>query len=1434
MLTTIYLGGALGHKHGRKWKLAVSSPAEALRAIEANSPGLAADLIAAGDRGVDFRVKVNGEAITADLVQFRREGATIRISPVVRGRKNGLTSIILGVALVALTWGAGAGLFGAYAQDMMGATFLGIHGLTVGAFIGGMGLSMAIGGISQMLSPMPKGPDLSSGSDGKPSYIFQGPVNTAEQGGPVPLVFGGPILIGSRIVSSSINTENLNAAQYGNPVQVDNEGEGAFTNDPDYPGYTTPATPTNLKGRSLQMRQIMRQIHLLSDGEIAGLCDAAGNILSYEERNKAILFDLTPVQSADGSMAFQNFATAIRNGTASQDWMAGFPSAESETTVEVKVIKGSDKIANAVQRTISAGNHNAIRFSVRFPAMYEVDTTGNHTGSAVQFSIQLKRSAESTWKEVVGSNTLPNGELDGLVQGEALQPTVMSFRVPLYGTGPWDVRILRETADSADPTKVQNDLYWQSYTLITDQKLTFRHSAVAGIEFEAEKFPTAPGVAFRVKGIKVRVPSNYNPDTRNYTGVWDGEFTGCDLELSSAYTAFDTTLAVSAIAADLPLNSEIEIVSGSTTGRAYLMAAASAGATSLSITPIPANLASGSAGRGYELKWTNNPAWIYHAVSTHRRYGLGNYIPGTALDKWALYEISRYSDGVDGSGTFVGVDTGRGDSSREPRFAVNVYIQSSVDAYRLLADLSSAFRGMVYWGSGFITAVQDAPKIPRFNFTDANVIDGSFNFSDTAAKSRHTVCYVQWNDPDDNFAPKLEEVTDDDGVAELGVRPITIIAYGCTSRGQATRAGKWLLLTETVEFETGTFRTQLEGARVRPGDIARIRARFKTVNRMHGRVMAVGSGTLTLDAPVVIGSGTWTVVVAKQDGSEVDLTITDSAGTYTTINVTGSLTGVVPNAVWILRTTTIEAPLYRILNAKELDSRKFEIMALRYIPEKYAAIEDGLALTPPSTSDFPTNDRPAPATDLDVTERAVDTASGTQRFLTLSWAASGSQFVSGYLVEYRSPNGEWETREANTTALKAGPYLVTALGSHSFRVYARSIVGRLSLPATFNYDLAVVTNPDPPVPGSIVATAQAEGIFLQWTNSSSPDLTVAEIQESLTTTFTDPPTSPSPIIGTAPAAKDTKGSFHRGGITSSYTRYFRIRLRNKSGGASTWTAYVSATATVPPTGPAGTRGSKRFYAATTGTSWSDSEADAAVTGAGFTKVIADEVTLYKTSAGYSETRGWSGSAWVTIAQVIDGNLLVHGSVLADALDTTTLRALIATLGGFTFSGGKMTSSSGSFVTEIGPSFGGTAGYFLIEHTGVGHVVTIGGSALGGSISVFDATGVQSINLSGNSGVVTATGFSGNGGSVTGLDASNISGGTMNTARLPATINIATAFQIAGTKVVGAQQAVIANAGTSHSLDASYNQSQLEAVFNAFGAKINEILTAKRNHGLIAT
>ncbi len=248
---------------------------------------------------------------------------------------------------------------------------------------------------------------------------------------------------------------------------------------------------------------------------------------------------------------------------------------------------------------------------------------------------------------------------------------------------------------------------------------------------------------------------------------------------------------------------------------------------------------SGSWDGTFIIRWTSNPAWCFYDMLTNERYGLGQYISEEQIDKWALYSIGQYCDEL--------IDDGFGGT--EPRFSCNLYFQERAEAFKVMKDMASIFRGMIYWASGQVTAVQDAPADPVALFTDANVISRdesgnpipAFTYQGSSLKTRHTVALVSWNDPDDFYALKPEYVEDAEGILRYGVVQTSIVAVGCTSRAQAHRVGKWLLFSEANETETVTFKTGLDGALVRPGQIIQVADRNRAGARRGGRVVATGS-----------------------------------------------------------------------------------------------------------------------------------------------------------------------------------------------------------------------------------------------------------------------------------------------------------------------------------------------------------------------------------------------------------------------------------------------------------------------------------------------------------------------------------------------------------------------------------------------------------------
>jgi predicted phage tail protein len=374
-------------------------------------------------------------------------------------------------------------------------------------------------------------------------------------------------------------------------------------------------------------------------------------------------------------------------------------------------------------------------------------------------------------------------------------------------------------------------LYFNSYTKIIDNKLRYPNSAIIASQFDARQFTSIPNRAYEIKGVKIKVPSNYTPYDPGH----------CTL---SGYRRKDRCTQAGG-----------EWIQGTCSDSDYTTKTTclAASNTWTGSGAVGDNLYSGSWDGTFDIAWTCNPAWILYDLCTDERYGLGKWLSASQMDKWSLYEIGKYCDAVDSSGNFVGVDDGW--TNKEARFACNLYLQGREEAFKVLNDISSIFRGMIYWQQGQISAVQDAPKDPVMNFSDANVINGTFTYEGTSRKQRHNVAHVTWNNPEDFYRQNVEYVEDAPGilVANNQIFSTDVIAVGCTSQGQARRVGKWILYTERYETEVISFSTGMEGAAIRPGDLIKVADSHKAGVRYGGRI-ASGSTTTTikLDSPTTV------------------------------------------------------------------------------------------------------------------------------------------------------------------------------------------------------------------------------------------------------------------------------------------------------------------------------------------------------------------------------------------------------------------------------------------------------------------------------------------------------------------------------------------------------------------------------------------------------
>lgn len=721
----------------------------------------------------------------------------------------------------------------------------------------------------------------------------------------------------------------------------------------------------------LRSRAYAKIIDLVSEGEIEGLVDGA----------KSIFLDETPVQNTDGSYNFQNFFVDSRTGTQAQTYVAGFELVENNISVQTEAT-----FSSAVTRTITNTDIDAVRVVVSIPALYTTDYQGKIVGNEVEISIDLQSDGG-------GYNTV----VSKVIRGKATNPYERSFRIDLTGDPPWDIRLTRVSVDSV-AVENQNKTYFKSYTEIIDSKLTYPNSAIVALRVDAAQFQSIPRRAYDLKLLKIKVPTNYDPETRVYTGEWDGNF---------------------------------------------------------------------------QVLWSDNPAWAYYDLLTNERYGLGGFIDETQVDKWALYEIARYCDELvdDGFGGF------------EPRMTCNIYFQTREEAYKVLNDMTTIFRGMAYWTSGSVTAVQDAPKDAEYLFTNSNVVDGMFSYSGASSKAKHTVALVAWNDPEDFYRQKIEYVEDQEAIATYGIITTEVTAVGCTSRGQANRVGRWLLYTEQNESRVVSFKTGTEAAILRPGQIVQIADELVAGTKLGGRIAAATSSTITLDRDYAFDPSGGTLSVMLETGVVETKTITGILGRVVSISGTFSTTPTVA-AIWMLSTASLEVQSFRIISVNENSNGIYDVTALAYDSNKYAAVENGLELEERNYTTL--NTRPAAVTNLTATESLFEAAGSVRTKVSVSW--DKVQDAVSYQLQYFKDNDN----EVLLTPQYANEMEIfdVSPGTYTFSVVAFNSLGRRSIVSSITKELYGKLSAPTDVSGFSILPNISNNAVLTWDKATDLDVLI--------------------------------------------------------------------------------------------------------------------------------------------------------------------------------------------------------------------------------------------------------------------------------------------------------------------------------------------------------
>ena len=593
-------------------------------------------------------------------------------------------------------------------------------------------------------------------------------------------------------------------------------------------------TPREAKD-NLKSTQLLSVIDAISEGPIEGPVDGL----------KSVLLNSTPVLDSEGNTNISGVTVVFRAGEQEQTPPEGFESSGSETVLGTEV-----KYDTPITRTITSANIDRLRFTFGVQALVETTSKGDRNPSEVRLLVQIQRNGG--WVT----------EKDITIKGKTTSQYLASVVVDNLPPRPFNIRMRRMTPDSTTD-QLQNKTLWSSYTEIIDMKQCYPNTALVGVQVDSEQFGSQQvSRNYHLRGRILQVPSNYNPQTRQYSGIWDGT-------LKPAYS--------------------------------------------------------------------NNMAWCLWDMLTHPRYGMGKRLGAADVDKWALYVIGQYCD--------QSVPDGFGGT--EPRITCNAYLTTQRKAWDVLSDFCSAMRCMPVWNGQTLTFVQDRPSDKVWTYNRSNVVmpdDGApFRYSFSALKDRHNAVEVNWIDPDNGWETATELVEDTQAIARYGRNVTKMDAFGCTSRGQAHRAGLWLIKTELLETQTVDFSVGAEGLRHVPGDVIEICDDDYAGISTGGRVLAVNSQTrtLTLDREIMLSSsGTTLISLVDGSGNPVSVEV-QSVTDGVKVKVSRIPDGVAEYSVWGLKLPTLRQRLFRCVSIRENDDGAYAITAVQHVPEKEAIVDNG-------------------------------------------------------------------------------------------------------------------------------------------------------------------------------------------------------------------------------------------------------------------------------------------------------------------------------------------------------------------------------------------------------------------------------------------------------------------------------------------------------------
>ena len=725
----------------------------------------------------------------------------------------------------------------------------------------------------------------------------------------------------------------------------------------------------------LRSKQFATVLDLLGYGEIDSILDPGG--VGTNTFRKNVFLDGTPLQNANGDENFSNVEVFFKNGASDQTALQEINAIENTVPVNVEVVK-----ATSVTRSITNSNVDKVRVSIQIPSLQKFEDNGDILGTEVKISIRITEN-DGTVHNPVEANS---------INGKATSPFVKDYEIKFEKTMsfPIDITVIRNTDDSAEST-LQNKTNFLSFTEINTDTSAYQGFAYIAIRFNAQEFQSYPKRMYRIKGTKIKVPSDTTVDSDNGRVIYPDGY------------VFDGTFK----------------------------------------TDADGNI---------KKEWCSDPAWIlYDLLTTDKGFGgTDGVIDADTLDVFSFYSASAYASTLI-TDPITGTTEPRFSCNVILNQKNNAYSLIN-DLCSVMNAMPFYSNGSLQISQDRPTNTSTNTSDPQYIFNNSNVTEEGFTYQGVGQRTKYTEVEVGYFD-NETQTIDYELITADDitalsdSISKFGRTRKTLKAFACTSRGQANRLGRWFLYSNLKESEVVSFTTTLEaGVIVRPSTIIAIADSLRAGVRRGGRIKSVTNTTTVVvdDAnnTDLTTENSATLSVVLSDGSVETRSISSINGTTITVSSAFS-SAPLANSVWAIENTTVEFQIYRVVSIEEKNESEYTVTAVIHDTNKYAQVEDTTVAANPRTITTLLNEKPSPS-NLSATEQIVELNNRAVSKIFVAWEPV--QGVKEYLLEFQYEN---DNPERFRVARPNFELFESRLGKYKFAVKSVNTLGKLSSDTSF-------------------------------------------------------------------------------------------------------------------------------------------------------------------------------------------------------------------------------------------------------------------------------------------------------------------------------------------------------------------------------------------------